>query len=202
MGAALSIGSILMVMVYSLGSVSGGHFNPAVTIAVIGSMRRLLSVTEALSYVAGQLAGAIFGGITCALIFGSAFEVKPSGEFSIVSVAIVEAMYTMALCYVVLNVTTTQKQDGSNYFGLAIGFTVVSAGLAIGGISGSCLNPATAVAGSVVSAWHAGFWAMSYLPLYIIVNFIGAGLACLAFYLVQRTDEYTKVDDVRWSADR
>jgi len=201
-GAALSIGSILMVMVYSLGSVSGGHFNPAVTMAVVGSERQLLTMKEAACYMGGQLAGALMGSITCALIFGASFNIVPSAEYHWLSVCVVEALYTMALCYVVLNVTTTQKQDGSNYFGLAIGFTVVSAGLAIGGISGSCLNPATAVAGSVVSAWHAGFWAMSYLPLYIIVNFIGAGLACLAFYLVQRTDEYTKVDDVRWSADR
>merc|ERR1719171_2336407 len=191
MGAALSIGSILMVMVYSLGSVSGGHFNPAVTIAVIGSMRRLLSVTEALSYIAGQLAGAVFGGVTCALIFGSAFEVKPSGEFSIVSVAIVEAMYTMALCYVVLNVTTTQKQDGSNYFGLAIGFTVVSAAVAISTISGCCLNPAVAVGAATVAAVSTGrVAALAYLPLYLLVTTLGAVLACGAFYLVQRTDEY------------
>jgi aquaporin Z len=196
-GAALSIGSILMAMSYSLGSVSGGHFNPAVTLAVIGSTRRLLSMTQAAWYVAGQLVGALLGAITCSLIFGWSFTIEPSAEYTVLSVCIVEALYTMALCYVVLNITTTQKQDGSNYFGLAIGFTVVSAALAIGGISGCCLNPAIAIAASVVSTWQIGLSALVYLPLYILVGFVGAGMACVAFYLVQRADEYSNTVGVR-----
>lgn len=196
-GAALSIGSALMVMSYSLGSVSGGHFNPAVTLAVIGSARQLLSWQYAALYITSQVAGALVGGVTCALLCGRSFNIVPSTDYTILSVCIVEAIYTMALCYVVLNVTTTTKQDGSNYFGLAIGFTLVSAALAIGGISGCCLNPAIAMA-ACVAAWHGGFSALMYLPLYILVSFVGAGMSCVAFYLVQKTDEYSKgVDATR-----
>merc|ERR1719456_57626 len=58
-GAALSIGATLMVMIYALGSVSGAHFNPAVTLAILLSGRGILNMTDAAFYMFAQL----FGGI-------------------------------------------------------------------------------------------------------------------------------------------
>merc|ERR1719377_364765 len=63
-GAALSIGSVLMVMIYALGSVSGAHFNPAVTVAILLSARRLLEITDAFAYIAAQLLGGLCAGMS------------------------------------------------------------------------------------------------------------------------------------------
>jgi aquaporin Z len=192
-GAALSIGGMLMVMIYALGSVSGAHFNPAVTIAIFGSQRGLLSFTDACLYMLGQIGGGFCAALSYWFLFGQTFTIAPVGQYSLMSAIIVEILYTMALCYVVLNVTTTRKQDGSNYFGLAIGFTIVSAALTIGGISGCVLNPAVALGCSLVAAMHDGSAAFLYTAVYFCIPFVGALLADGAFYIVQKRDEYNWV---------
>lgn len=190
-GAAISIGAILTVMIYALGTVSGAHFNPAVTIAVLLSSRSLISPVDALFYILFQLLGAAFAGITYVSIIGNAFMLTPVGRNSAVSAAIVEILYSAALCYVVLNVATTRKQEGNNYFGIAIGFTVVAAALAIGGISGCCLNPAVCVGVSLCATFFHGLTALSYMAIYILGPLTGACIACGAFYAVQKDEEYS-----------
>lgn len=192
-GSALSVGAMLMVMIYALGSVSGAHFNPAVTIAIWGSSRGLLSFGDACLYILGQIGGGFCAALSYWFLFGQTFTISPVGQYTVVSAMVVESLYTMALCYVVLNVTTTRKQDGSNYFGLAIGFTIVSAALAIGGISGCVLNPAVALGCSLVAGMHGGSAAFAYTGMYFCVPFAGALLADFAFYVVQKRDEYNWV---------
>lgn len=189
-GAAISIGSVLMVMIYALGSVSGAHFNPAVTVAILLSARRLLEFGDAAAYIIAQLLGGLCAGMSYRALFGMAFTLEPVGHHTAVAAGVVEVIYTMALCYVVLNVATTQKQDGNHYFGLAIGFTVVSAALAIGGLSGCCLNPAVALGTMTAQAFDVGMAAMQFLPLYFFCPYIGSAFACAAFYAVQKADEY------------
>lgn len=189
-GAALSIGAILTVMIYALGTVSGAHFNPAVTLAVWLSSRGLITILDAIMYVIFQLMGAALAGATYAGIMGSGFLMLPVGRHSVGSAAIVEVLYTAALCYVVLNVATTRKQEGNNYFGLAIGFTVVAAALAIGGISGCCLNPAVCAGVTMSGAYFHGAAASQYMALYVLAPLGGACVSCLGFYAVQKEDEY------------
>merc|ERR1719163_2375180 len=116
-----------------------------------------------------QLLGGFCAGGVYVMVCGGAFTLAPVGKYSVLSVCIVEALYTMALCYVVLNVATTAKQEGNHYFGLAIGFTVVSAALAIGGISGCSLNPAVSF-GTMMVGWRPGATAftgpLKYFALY------------------------------------
>jgi len=191
-GAALSIGSILMVMIYSLASVSGAHFNPAVTVAIKISGRSMISIQDAIFYIVTQLLGGLAGAGTYVGIFGTGFDMAPVGKFSVWEAIACETIYTTALCYVVLNVATTQKQDGNNYFGIAIGFTVVGAGLAIGGISGCCLNPAVAFSAMCVSAFTRGLSALRYFHVYFAVPFAGSAISAVCFYAVQKSDEYSE----------
>lgn len=191
LGAAVSIGAILTVMIYALGTVSGAHFNPAVTLAVWLSARGLITFGDALLYIVFQMLGGICAGLTYMAIMNNAFFLAPAGRHGVASAATVEILYTTALCYVVLNVATTRKQEGNNYFGLAIGFTVVSAALAIGGISGCCLNPAVAVGATLSGTFYHGAGAATYIALYILGPLAGAGLACVFFYAVQKEDEYS-----------
>merc|ERR1719443_1861871 len=117
---------------------------------------------DVVCYIIVQLLGGIAAGGAYTGIFGTVFVMEPVGKFTVMEAVACEVVYSAALCYVVLNVATTQKQDGNNYFGLAIGFTVVSAALAIGGISGCCLNPAVAFGAMCAAAFHHGIAALKY----------------------------------------
>merc|ERR1719161_748923 len=180
-------------MVYALGSVSGAHFNPAVTLSILFSARGLISMQDAVLYVIFQLLGGVSAGFSYFTLFGHSFMLQPVGKYTAYSSACVEIVYSMALCYVVLNVATTHKQDGNNYFGLAIGFTVVSAALAIGGISGCSLNPAVSFGTIMINALDMGTDSLTYFPLYFGTPLCGALLATLFFFMVQRSDEYAVV---------
>lgn len=191
-GGALSIGAMLMSMIFAMGSVSGAHFNPAVSLAVFLSGRHVMDIKQLFFYVCSQLVGAIIAGLTYFIIFGDAFALKPVAQYTVPMVMAVESIYTFALCYVVLNVATTALQAGNHYFGLAIGFTVVSGAIAIGGISNACLNPAVAI-GSLFAAFVAqGHAALEYIVIYFFTPFIGSICAVILFYLARRHDEYSQ----------
>jgi len=192
-GAALSIGGILTVMIFALGSVSGAHFNPAVTFAILLSGRSQVTHVDlrlAVFYIVSQLLGGLLAAVAYSLICGATFTLTPVGKHPWHTVLLVETVYSMALCYVVLNVATTRRQLGNQYFGLAIGFTVVGAALAIGGISGCCLNPAVSFGAMLVAAFSKGTAALSYFPLYFCAPFLGAIVAFGAFYVVRKGEEY------------
>merc|ERR1719253_2571205 len=129
-----------MVMVFSAGSVSGAHFNPAVSFAVYLSShragRRLLTATQLFFYCLVQCVGAWCAGLTYYGMTGKTVTLRPVGKYTGGSAMVCEFWYSMVLCYVVLNVATTKRQEDNQYSGLAIGFTVVAAALAVGGISG------------------------------------------------------------------
>merc|ERR1719335_521494 len=177
-------------MVYALGSVSGAHFNPAVTLSILCSARGLITMQDSVLYIVFQLLGGVSAGFTYFFLFGNSFMLQPVGKYTMYSATCVEIVYSMALCYVVLNVATTHKQDGNNYFGLAIGFTVVSVALAIGGISGCSLNPAVTFGTMMANTFETGSEGLQYFGLYFFSPLAGSLLACLFFYLVQRSDEY------------
>lgn len=146
---ALSVAASLSCMVYALGDVSGAHFNPSVTVAVlaIGQMRP----EQAASYVLVQLAAGACGALTYAFIYaGSTFPLTRDPHW--IQVGVAETIFTFLLVFVVLCVACSakNKQAVSQYFGLAIGSCVTAAGVAVGGISGAALNPA--VSSGIASA--------------------------------------------------
>lgn len=184
-GAAISIGAILVVMIYAIGPVSGGHFNPAVTLAVLLSRRGKIASHTALVYVIAQLAGGILAGAVYVLICGGSFTLAPVGKFHWMVAAIAEILYTAALCYVVLNVATVPAvKEGNQYFGISIGFTVMAAAMAIGGISGCSLNPAVTLGAMMSSAFQMGRSAWHFFPLYFFCPLLGAVLGCGLFQVV------------------
>merc|ERR1719345_40740 len=97
---------------------------------------------HAMIYILCQLAGGFAAGMVYYFLLGDAFSLAPVGKYHWAAALVVEIFYTMALCYVVLNCACSTKGEGNQFFGLAIGFTVVAAALAIGGLSGCSLNPA------------------------------------------------------------
>merc|ERR1719265_1104211 len=180
-----------MVMIFALGAVSGAHFNPAVTLAVALSGRGKIHVLDAIVYMIVQFMAGICAAITYSTITGKAFFLYPVWDYSGADVVAVEILYSWALCYVVLNVATTSTEAGNHYFGLAIGFVVVAAAIAIGSISGCSLNPAVS-AGSYVAAYrHHGEPAIAFWGLYTFAPFVGALIAWLFFMAVRGSTEYS-----------
>jgi len=101
-----------------------------------------------------------------------------------------EILYTWALVYVVLNVATARANTPNDYFGLAIGFTVVTGAISIGAISGCSLNPAVSVGSMVAAHYVHGLPAFHFSSFYIFAPFVGAICGVLSFFLVRRTAEY------------
>lgn len=188
-GASISIGATLMVLVYALGSVSGGHFNPAVTFSVLLSGRRKISGVDATAYAVFQTAGALIGAVLSSSITGNIEHLQPGTHYSVSQALTLEVLYSTMLCYVVLNVATTHVHRKNQASGLAIGFTVTSSIIAIGNISGCSLNPALSIGTTLVSAFlthEAGKHAI----LFCTCPLVGAVVAYFLFYLVRCGPEY------------
>src|SRR5918998_126321 len=139
--APLAIGSALMVMVYMGGHVSGGHYNPAVSLAVL-LRGKMASGGEFLGYVASQCAGAVVAALAVYGILGRGFAPAPAASATVPGALLVEMLYTFALALVVLNSAASAKTHGNSFYGIAIGFTIVVAAFAGGPISGGAFNPA------------------------------------------------------------
>jgi len=121
----LNLGLLLAALVFTLGHVSGGHFNPAVTLGVL--LRGQISIMNSIYYVVSQIAGAFIGGLIAMPILedvmaGSDVTAPKVAEGIETLTAIgLEALYTMFLVLVILMVATTKAQKGNQFFGLAIG---------------------------------------------------------------------------------
>ena len=127
--APLAIGSALMVMVFAGGHISGGHYNPAVTLAVW--MRGKCTTDVMPAYMAAQVIGAAVAAFTVLYLKGNPQVTAASPDIGRALLA--EFLFTFALCYVVLNVATSRGTEGNSNYGLAIGFTVLVGAYAVGG---------------------------------------------------------------------
>ncbi len=143
-----AIGSALMVMVYAGGPVSGGHYNPAVSLAAM--IRGALPSKELIPYWISQFIGAVIAGFFIYKFTGEPLHVAPAPAATWIKVVTGEVMFTFALAYVVLNVATTKATAGNSYFGLAIGLTVMTGAAAVGSISGGAFNPAVGLGPAVM----------------------------------------------------
>ncbi|CAD7926751.1 unnamed protein product [Amoebophrya sp. A120] len=148
--AALSIASTLMVAVYALGEASGAHLNPAVSVAISLCQQQKWSTT--IYYVAAQALGGLLAAAFSFAIHGTSFKLEPGAGHSIWAAGTCELLFTCMLCFVVLNTACAKANAGNQYFGLAIGYTIVAGGFAAGAISGANLNPAISLAIDVSSA--------------------------------------------------
>jgi aquaporin Z len=174
---ALAIGSVLMVMIYMGGHVSGGHYNPAVSLAVW--LRGRLPLRDLGPYMVVQLLGAIVAAGLVSFVRPGHFVVEPGGfshdDFTPLPSLVSEIIFTFALCLVVLNVATSKGTEGNSYFGLAIGFTVLVGAIAIGPISGGAFNPAVGLGPNLIQLSWAPMW------IYVVGPFLGSVLAAVVF---------------------
>jgi aquaporin Z len=174
----LAIGLALAVLVYGTGHISGAHLNPAVSVGVF--LRGGLSVVDLVAYIVAQFVG----GAVAALV---SFAIWPAAEeatkIEVGPAFLVEALFTLALVWAVLNTATSKDTDGNSFYGLAIGGTVFVGAVAVGPISGGGFNPAVALGLSVSGQFD---WAN--LWLYIVAPVVGAAVAAVLFRVLNSDD--------------
>jgi len=178
--APIAIGASLMVMIFAGGHVSGAHFNPAVTLAVF--IRGKLEAKDFIPYWVAQLAA----GLVAALIVTFLFAGKPAGGPALhgsVPSIIVEFLFTFALAWVVLNTATHKNTAGNSFYGAAIGMTVMTGAVAVGGVSGGAFNPAVGL-----GVFTMGLESAKQLGVYVVSDLAGAAVAALAFRVVHGRD--------------
>lgn len=178
--APLAIGAVLTVMVYAGGHISGAHYNPAVTLAVL--IRGRTSFTELLGYWASQLLGAALAVLVVGYLKDGPEVIVATPDVGRAFVA--ELIFTFALVWVILNVATARGTEGNSYFGLAIGFTVLAGAYAVGGISGGAFNPAVAMGITLL-----GLSGLADLWIFLVANFLGGAAAAVAFNVLDLGDD-------------
>lgn len=178
--APVAIGSVLMVMVYAGGHVSGAHYNPAVTLAVW--MRGRCPVEDVFPYMIAQVLGT--GAAAAVVLFVKSNPAVQAANPDIPRALLAEFLFTFALCFVILNVATARKTSGNSYFGLAIGFTLLVGVYAVGGVSGGAFNPAVALGITML-----GLSRIGHIWIFLVGNFAGGAVAAIAFRVINPDDK-------------
>ncbi|WOL02068.1 hypothetical protein Cni_G10787 [Canna indica] len=181
-GICIVWGLAVMVMVYSVGHISGAHFNPAVTIA-FATCRRF-PWKQVPAYVFAQLLGATLASGTLRLMFGGRHEhfpgTIPTG--SDVQSLVLEFIISFYLMFVISGVATDNRAIGE-LAGLAVGATILLNVLIAGPISGASMNPARSLGPAVVANRWEGMW------VYIVGPICGTVAGAWAYNLIRFTNK-------------
>jgi len=180
-GNAAAIGVVLMVMVFAGGHISGAHYNPAVTLAVL--VRGKVSSYDAGVYIIVQLLAAIVAALIAKWYVGDMGVVTLDLNGRVFKAFVSELLGTFALAYVVLNVATSKGTTGNSFYGLAIGGTVFAMASTFGGVSGGAFNPAVALGATIIKAF-----AWKNIWVYLVACFGGGLCAALVFKYINVED--------------
>jgi aquaporin Z len=170
-GVALTFGLIVLVMIYTLGDVSGAHINPAVTIGFWCARR--LPGREVLPYIASQSAGAsVASGIMRLLFPGNPLlgATQPAGPP--LQSFVLEFLLTALLMFVILGVSTGAREKGITA-GIVVGAVIGLEAMFAGPITGASMNPARSLGPALVSGQIANLW------IYLAAPVFGAGLGVI-----------------------
>lgn len=179
---SIAFGLALVIAIYALGPTSGGHFNPAVTIAFW--VRKAISLTDAVWYILSQLVGAVLASATVCYVFGNKMDLGatvPGAGTTWQQVFVLELVLTFILMLVILGAAVSEKANRA-FAGLAIGGTVALANFLAATISGASLNPARSFGPAVVSGNFTSFW------IYIVAPIVGALIAVLIYKLFEKSE--------------
>ena len=180
-GGALANGLAIGLMVTAVGHISGGHFNPAVTLSMLVTGR--ISLAEGARYMVSQLAGATAAALVLLAIFPSAITDAANlgvpavggNGISAGNALVAEIVTTFFLVFVIYGVAVDKRGAFSILAGLPIGLTISISVLAVGNVSGAALNPARWLGPALVSGTWDNFW------IWILGPAVGAVLAALVY---------------------
>ena len=180
-GIAITFGLIVMAMIYSLGTISGAHLNPAVTIAFW--VAKDFPAKELIPYIFSQLTGALLASVLLHFLFPLnqlLGATMPMG--SDIQSFVLEIILTFILMFVILQVAKGSKEQGL-FAGLAIGFVVLLEAMFAGPVSGASMNPVRSIAPAIVSGHLEHLW------IYLSGPMIGAILAVGVWIVMNKNKE-------------
>ncbi|CAL5213106.1 unnamed protein product [Lathyrus oleraceus] len=181
-GICITWGLSVMILVYSLGHISGAHFNPAVTISF--AIYRQFPLKQVPMYIIAQMVGSILASGTLCLLFEldekSFFGTVPSGSH--VQSLVFEILASFLLMFVISAVSTDNRAVGE-LAGIAVGMTIIVDVFMAGPISGASMNPARSIGPALVMHIYTGVW------VYIVGPILGTFLGSSAYNLIRFTDK-------------
>jgi aquaporin Z len=182
--SVIAIGIVLMTMVYMGGHISGAHYNPAVTIAMLASKK--INANDAGGYLFAQIVAGFAAAYATQFVAGKAFTgPAPGAGVTAPQALVVEILFTFALVLVIFNVAVHKKMANNPMYGFSIGGVIVAAAYAGGPISGGAFNPAVAFGPIMLSGVSEHLW------IYLVGPIVGGLLAAGAFTLQTQGDEET-----------
>lgn len=184
-GIAVTFGLIVMLMIYTLGNISGAHLNPAVTMAFV--LAKKSELKQVLPYTISQLAGAFSASLVLKYLFQSSEFLGatiPSG--TLMQSFILEFILTFFLMLVIMNVSNGSKEQGI-FAAVAVGATVLLEAMFAGPVSGASMNPARSVAPAIVSGHVEHLW------VYLMAPYAGAMAAIPVWKYLNKLKQ--RIDD-------
>jgi len=177
-GVALTFALVIATMVYTFGHISGGQFNPAVSIGLATGGHQ--SWARAGTFIVAQCLGAIAGAVALRLTIGSTIAgvTNPAGSVSTGEALAMEAIFTFVLVIVVTAIATDPRAP-VEATALAVGGAIALGGLAAGPISGGSLNPARSLGPALVVGDLTNLW------IYIVAPIVGGVAAALAYRYIR-----------------
>lgn len=174
-------GLVVMAMIYSVGHISGAHFNPAVTLAF--AVARHFPYRHVAFYMGFQLLGAFLAVALLALFFPQASDYGTTlPAIDTLKAALFETVLTFFLMFVIIAVATDTRAEGL-MAGVAIGATVALCAWFGGPVTGASMNPARTLAPNVMAQEWTGLW------IYIVGPVVGAILAALTYEKIRCVNE-------------
>ena len=182
-GVALAHGLVIAVMASAVGYISGGHFNPAVTLGFLVTRRMTASLAGA--YWVAQLLGGVLAALLLKWVLpGTAVDGIHNGAPSLQNGlnggegVVVEAVLTFFLVWVIFASAADPRGSFKQIAGLAIGFTITLDVLMGGGLTGAAMNPARSLGPEIAGNYWTDFW------IYLIGPFAGAVIAAVVYELL------------------
>ncbi len=175
-----SFGLGLLAAIFAVGHISGGHFNPAVTVAAVLDKR--VEVTDAIGYILAQVIGAIAAAAVVAVVAGQQAVAdgitKPGGGVSDIGALIIEFVMTAGFILVIL----VCMQRAAALAALAIPLTLVAIHFASATLSGASVNPARSIGSALIGGDLSALW------IYLVAPIGGAIAGWAVYWLVIREE--------------
>ncbi len=174
-----AIASMLMAWIYIGKFVSGAHYNPMLSLALM--LRGSFARSQLLPYIFAQSLGGFAAFMFAATLHGNLIVPAPGAGFSLMQAGLIEALLSFVFALIVLVVATADHFKSSNIFGFAIAFTVPALAATGGPISGGLFNPAIALGAGAASMFHGIPIVWEHLAMYLVGAAVGGLLAAKAF---------------------
>ena len=177
----LAIGFGLTVLVYMGAHISGAHYNPAVSLAML--IKKEIDTSDFFKYLISQILGAFLAAYLVFLL-SSNMVVQPNLDESIYQILLAEVLFTYLLVLVILNVACHPKLKGNSFYGFAIGLTVMGGAYSVGGLSGGVFNPAVSIGPSIIDFISGNGISHYFTWYYLVAPIIGSLIAVVHFNFI------------------